>query len=401
MQTIELLPHQHEFIHATEKVVGLICGIGAGKSFAGRIWIIKKAIENPETLGFIGANTYAQLRDTILNPLMAELETMGLPHNYNANTGILTIGDAKIKCASLENFNVLRGIEIGYGWLDEIRDLNEEAFLMMLGRLRCGKSHKLEMRATTTPAGYNWIYDLFAGTRKTADFRMIHATSKANIFLPDGYLDTLTANYDDRFKEQELEGSFVNLSSGKIYHAFSREAHVKELPDAYYTHDYLSIGMDFNVNPLCAVIAVVTDTRIYVIDEMYLNNSNTFAGAEHIKLAYPRRRITVIPDATGKNRKTSALNSDHAILQQAGFRVRAPRINPRREDRFNTVNKLLEEGCLIIDPRCKMLIKDLEQEVADKNPKDIGHINDALGYLCYDFKPLAPVRKRSSTTTFN
>lgn len=400
MSTITLLEHQYEFVHATDKVVGLISGIGAGKSYAGRCYIVKKAIDNPGTLGFIGTNTYAQLRDTVLTPLFAELDMMGLPYHYNSQDGMLTIDQAKIKCASLENFNTLRGIEIGWCYLDEIRDLRQEAFMMLLGRLRCRKSKALEMRATTTPNGFDWIYDLFAGEKRNLSFKMIHARSKDNPHLPDGYLDSLLANYDSKFAEQELEGSFVNLTSGKIYHGFDRHKHIIESPIDKDTR-YLYVGIDFNVDPLCAVIAEVNTHNINIVDEIHLSNSNTFEAAKEIRKRYPTHSIVCIPDATGKARKTSSLSSDHAILESAGFHVRSSRINPLREDRFNTVNKLFQDNKLTINPNCVKLIKNLEQEIHGKNPADIGHINDALGYLCYFYEPLTPVRQPSKTIRFN
>lgn len=397
---ITLLPHQDAFIHDDHKVCALISGVGAGKSFAGRVWIIKKAIDNPDTLGFIGANTYSQLRDTVLNPLFAELETLGLPYNFNAQTGELELAGARIKCAALENFNMLRGIEIGWCYLDEIRDLRQEAFDMMLGRLRCKQSNALQMRCTTTPNGFDWIYDRFAGERQTPEFHMIHATSKDNPYLPEGYLETLRGNYDSKFAAQELEGQFVSLTSGRIYHAFNREIHLKETK-MDPSNPTIWVGMDFNVDPMCAVIAVVDTKKIHIIDEIHKSNSNTFEVAAMIRARYPDHIITVIPDATGKARKTCAVSSDHAILQSEGFHVKVGRSNPLREDRFNTVNKLFSEGRLYVDPSCKMLIKNLEQEVHGKNPADIGHINDALGYLCYYYQPLRPKRSKSKVINFN
>lgn len=400
MQTVELLDHQYRFIHAKHKVTALICGVGAGKSFAGRIWCIKKALENPETLGFIGANTYSQLRDTVLTPLFETLDEMGIPHRFNAQTGELSIADAKIKCSSLENFNMLRGIEIGWCYLDEIRDLKQEAFMMMLGRLRDRKSQELELRATTTPNGFDWIYDLFAGEKTTEDFAFIHASTKDNPHLPESYLRTLTSNYDSQFAKQELEGQFVSLTAGRVYHAFDRDIHTGsyEPREGLYT---LHVGVDFNVNPLTAVIAEMTANDIRVIDEIHLADSNTFQLAAELRKRYPKHTLVAYPDATGKARKTSAISSDHAILQDAGIHVKANKVNPLREDRFNTVNKAFQDGILKIDKGCKMLVKNLEQEVHGKNPSDIGHINDALGYLVYYYRPLAPARRRSSTIRFS
>ena len=68
--------------------------------------------------------------------------------------------------------------------------------------------------------------------------------------------------------------------------------------------------------------------------------------------------------------------------------------NPAVVDRVNAVNRALD-GNLIIDPKCKALIEDLEKVVnkqgtreIDKSNKDLTHMSDALGYAVHWEKPI-------------
>ena len=103
---------------------------------------------------------------------------------------------------------------------------------------------------------------------------------------------------------------------------------------------------------------------------------------------------TVIPDSTGKNRKTSS-KSDHLILKDNGFTVMST-LNPFVTDRVNNINRLFTADRIIIDPKCKKLIGDLEK-VAWKNEKldqktdtMLTHISDALGYGAWKLFPIRP-----------
>ena len=113
-----------------------------------------------------------------------------------------------------------------------------------------------------------------------------------------------------------------------------------------------------------------------------------------IKQKYPNSEYIAYPDATGRSSKTSAMYSDIDIIYRGGFKIRAGKTNPRVVDRVNAVNKALE-GNVIIDPRAKTLIEDLEKTVnkegtreIDKSNKDLTHMSDALGYAVHWEKPI-------------
>ena len=156
----------------------------------------------------------------------------------------------------------------------------------------------------------------------------------------------------------------------------------------------LFLGMDFNVNPMTCVVAQFINNMFVIHDEVYLENSDTYKMVNELK----RRgyKGTVIPDSTGKNRKTSG-KSDHQILTEAGFTI--PYVsNPFVTDRVNNINRLFTDNRIIINPKCKKLIGDLEKVSWKDNKLDqkgenkmLTHISDALGYLCWKLSPIEEI----------
>ena len=163
------------------------------------------------------------------------------------------------------------------------------------------------------------------------------------------------------------------------------------------------------------------DPKIRIIDEIKISHSGSDAGelmtdrmAKIVKEKYPSSRYSdtdlwkkkpldnfiCYPDPAGSQRRTSAIHTDHSILRQNGFVVKVKKQAPRVVDRINSVNNAFKT--MIIDPRCKELVKDLEQVVVkgntrelDKSNPNLTHLSDALGYFCdYEF----PCRKPETKT---
>jgi PBSX family phage terminase large subunit len=188
-----------------------------------------------------------------------------------------------------------------------------------------------------------------------------------------------------------LHGLYSDESDGQVYYSFRRDEQVKDVKRMPGT---IFVGLDFNVDPLCGVILQVIDGKIQVFDELYLNNSDTYKACDElIRRGYKGARV--IPDSTGRNRKTSGM-SDFDILKQAGFQIESTH-NPFVTDRINNVNRLFTNNQIIIDSKCKKLINDLEKVVWKDNKLDqktdkyLTHISDALGYACYKLKPFTNI----------
>lgn len=209
--------------------------------------------------------------------------------------------------------------------------------------------------------------------------------------IDEDYLDILES-MPEKQRQRFLDGLFIDSDDGLAYYSFDPEIHLGEMqiiPGTIFS------GMDFNVNPMTSIICQVINDIIYVHDEAYLENSDTYKMSDELK---KRNYVgSVIPDSTGRNRKTSGI-TDHQILKEAGFVVEQT-LNPFVSDRVNNVNRLLMGGQLIINPRCKKLINDLNKvswknnELDKKTDPMLTHISDALGYACYKLMPFMKRRK--------
>jgi hypothetical protein len=131
-----------------------------------------------------------------------------------------------------------------------------------------------------------------------------------------------------------------------------------------------------------------------VFDEVVLRHAEgellTERVAREIKSRYPNQQYICIPDPAGRSRSTSSRRSDHQIMKDEGFDVRAERRAIPVIDRVNCVNKVLES--IQIDPRCKTLIRDFEMVVnregtreIDKSNKELTHASDGFGYSAWHF----------------
>jgi hypothetical protein len=149
--------------------------------------------------------------------------------------------------------------------------------------------------------------------------------------------------------------------------------------------------MDFNVRPMVAHVAAVWQRRLHYLDEVVIpDNAYTDSMVKRLQAKYPAIR-EVYPDPTGGARHTDAPKSNHQILRDAGFFVRARPSAPDQIDRLNSWNLMLCDALgqthLTMSPRCKMLIEDNEraQRLPDgrinKTFRD-PHALDSASYLC-------------------
>lgn len=241
------------------------------------------------------------------------------------------------------------------------------------------------------PTKRHWSYWLFIKGIDPVDNVPIDTSKYASMIMnpkdnlenidPD-YIEEILSKLPERERRRFESGEFLDDSDGSAYYAFNREKHVQKIDKSFHVGQ-CHIGMDFNVNPMTATIGYYVNNTFYVVDEAYLENSDTYKMSSEL-IRREHNGATIFPDSTGANRKTSG-KSDHEILRQVGFTIHPTR-NPIVFDRINNVNRLLTEGRIIIDPRCKKLIADLEKVVWKNNELDkksdpsLTHISDALGY---------------------
>ncbi len=345
------------------------------------------------------------LRDATLTSLLAVLESNRIPFDLNKSENVLTMRDtrSRILLRSLDEYERLRGTNLAWFGVDELSYTPEEAWIRLEGRLRDPKASRLCGFAVWTPKGHDWIYRRFLGN-KVEGYEAILAKPFENRFILDtipDYYERLKASYDERFYQQEVLGEYLSVDSGRVYSAFDRAEHVGEvLFDPYAP---LLWALDFNVDPMCSVIAQKQGDNVVVVDEIVLRRASTHQACEEFLERFRNHRggIVVYGDASGNNAKTSG-QSDYRMITDFFARTmfrnvdyRIPKANPPVRARIQMVNSKLKSASgsiqIRIASKCKELIKDLEEvtykpdsTVIDKE-RDTKrtHLSDAFGYLLW------------------
>lgn len=403
---IQLTKQQMYAINSTSKDTLFLAGIGTGKSFLGALWIIKQVLEYPKSKGLIVANTHTQLLNATIHTLTQLLDKFGIPYT-KALSGAqkhIKINKSLIYLYSLEKYDNIRGIEVGYILLDEAAFAREEAMKVLKGRLR-DKHGPLQCLYTTSPNGFNWLWKKFNGRdgkSATDKICLIRGITKDNIFLPEGYYEDLVEEYggeDSPLARQELFGEFTSLTGGCIYWAFNRDTNVRDCKlDPKYP---VYAGLDFNVeNMNCTLIQYIRG-RFHVCERIQLNdhNANTYDMADYLLTNYASKyRLIIVPDSTGRSRKSSAIEgqSDHKILTDAGLNV-VNTSNPLIRNRQNNVNIKFKKELLYIDPKLNDLILEIESLSSRDKEGDVSHAAVTIGYVLWHLDPLKRERKKTES----
>ena len=382
---------QFEFFTATKQQVALTSGVGGGKSFVLYLsFIYNEVLKYKKGLHCIGALSHSQLKDVSVPYIKMFLEELNIGYKYNKSDKTIILSNPEattIHFRSQEMADRVRSIEYSSLYIEEMSYWNEDAFKTFLGRLR-NKNGSLNFRTVATPNGKNHFYNFFVENRNDKK-DIIYTSTYDNTHLPDGYIDMLLSSYDANMRRQEIDGAFFEASSNQVYYNFNAETHVKEC-----SFQVMCIGMDFNVNPMTAVLCSVQDDKIYIVDEVYLENSNTYEMRDVLKERFGSIKMQIAADSTANSRRSSSTKTDHQILKEEGFDVVRFR-NPNVGDRYNCVNNLLEKNRIFIHPRCTYLIRDLEKFYRDNRVANLSHISDALGYVCWHFFPLKKMQHSS------
>jgi len=288
------------------------------------------------------------------------------------------------------------GKEFSTIFFNECSELSYSAVQIALTRL--AEKNDLKKKVyydMNPPKKSHWAYWQFEKKLNPTDNEPLRKANDYTSLLmnPVDNLDNIDEDYLSMLESLPLAernrfllGLYGESSGGQVYYAFDRERHVRTVKREPGT---IFIGQDFNVNPMTAISSQFINNNFQIFDEAFLENSDTWKMADHLMA---KNQIgDVIPDSTGRNRKTSG-QSDFDILTQKGFNV-LPTRNPFVTDRINNVNRLFLEDRIIIDPKCKKLINDLEKvqwkdgSLDQRTDKMLTHISDCLGYVCWKLDP--------------
>ena len=386
----------------------LITGRRFGKTFLA-LNELAKFSRYPKKKGWYKAPTFRMCKDIMLDPLVEKMTKHKWISKVNYSDLTITLKNKSlIQLRSSDNFNSLRGVGLDFICIDEFSDVDERAWFEVLRPTLSDKSREGSALFLGTPRGFgNWSYNLYTRQDNDKNWQSFQYTTLDGGQVSQSEIDQAKNDLDDRTFRQEYMASFEKYS-GQIYYNFDREQNVIE--QYAPTTNSIHIGIDFNIDPVSAVISEVKQDDLYVYDEIVIYSSNTDELVEEINNRYSGKHIFVYPDPASKQRKTSAGGrTDLSILKNAGYNVRVRNAHPLIRDRINAVNTKLKNAkgvrTLFIANNCKNVIKSIERQIYKEGTSlpdkenNYDHMNDALGYLVEflypikrDFKPAPPKR---------
>ncbi len=346
------------------------------------------------------APSYKMAKQIVWKKLKTRLQDLRWVKKHNeTELTINLVNGSTISLKGADNYDSLRGVGLDFIVLDEFADIDPEAWYETLRPTLSDKQGRALFIGT--PKGIsNWSYELYQNALDNPDWQSFQYTTIDGGNVKPEEIEAARRDLDERTFRQEYMATFETYA-GRIYYSFDRVGNVVDGLLEPKDLDTIYIGMDFNIDPMSAVVAIRRGDTLCVIDEIRMYSSNTQEVVEEVRSRYPKSKIWCYPDPAGHQRKSSAGGAtDITILQNAGWVVKAPRQHTPVRDRINAVNSRLCDSTgirhLFITPKCKYTIEGLERhtykEGTTQPDKDSGydHMMDALGYMI-DY--LFPVRR--------
>ncbi|QHJ84318.1 MAG: hypothetical protein [Bacteriophage sp.] len=394
-----LTPPQGKFFNLQCKYPAFVGGFGTGKTETMAVSAFRDASHSSDALIAMYEPTYDLIR-LILAPRMEDkLSEYGVRYKYNKSENIIYtsspgIGDFVLR--TLDNPARIVGYESYRSHIDEIDTLKEQhatdVWIKVIARNRQRPNGLPDpfnrVSVYTTPEGFRFVYKTWKRNPKPG-YEMVQASTYSNPFLPPDYADTLRSSYPAQLIEAYLNGDFVNLTSGTVYHCYDRKLNGSS--ETVTGSEPIHVGMDFNVGKMSAIVHVLRGELPHAVDEI-TQGYDTPDVIKTLQNRFPANKVHVYPDASGNSRKSvKASETDLSLLRTAGFTVHVNGTNPSVKDRVNSVNAMLlnaegDRRYRINADRCPVYAESLEQQIWSANgepDKTAGfdHANDAGGYF--------------------
>jgi len=418
---LRLKPNQNKVFQSKARFRVLVAGRRFGKTYLALAEILRMAHRANRLIWYVGPSD-RQSKRIVWDRLKALTRPNWAKRASETQLRIDLKSGSTIVVNGAFNPDSLRGEGLDLIVLDEYASMKPEAWTEVF---RPALSDRQGLALFIgTPKGRNHFYERFEYAHNDPNWAAFQFNTAQGGLVDDEELCHAARELDPISYQQEFGGEFVSANRHRVYYTFDRALHLR-------TQSFESLypvvwSIDFNVNPMCMLLLQRVGDTVHVFDEIVLPNANTEAACQAFldkaELLYKQvpgyqrpMNVEVYGDASGNQKRTSAAETDWTIIRQffrrwkgtyqESFHVLSA--NPPVRDRINCVNSRLrntfEENRLFIDPRCRELVKDLEQVAwatdstgavmseLDKSDRARTHASDALGYYIAQVFPLKPL----------
>ena len=416
---IGLRTHQLEVFHSPARFRIVAAGRRFGKTRLALAEIVFASFTAGRKIWYVGPS-YRQAKRIVWKRLKSATRPFWAARPSETELRIETLSGSTITVCGADNPSSLRGDGLDLVILDEFASLRPELWLEIFRPALTDRKGRALLLGT--PKGRNHFYERFTYAQTAPDWAAFQFTTAQGGNVDPAELTAASHEFDPDTYRQELEAEFTGVGRNRVYYAFDSRANVQPVAfDPYYPVVW---SIDFNVNPMCMLLLQRIRDDVYVFDEIVLQpDANTIRACEavvqrlnplyslvpshHLPLQF-----RIYGDSSGNQRRTSGAATDWGLIREFfthyqsrfNFSICTNSVNPAVRDRVNCVNSRLlshsGEARLFIDPKCRELIRDLEQVVwsvdptgqttsdIDKSDRARTHSSDALGYFVSQAFPL-------------
>jgi phage terminase large subunit len=382
-----LSPAQEKICKDDSRFVVAVTGRRFGKTHCAIRQLAKHAAQKEGAEVWYLSPSYRMSRQIVWDKLKNKLKDLKWVEKTNeSEMSIRLKNGSKISLKGADNFDSLRGVGLDYIVLDEFQDISPRAWTEVLRPTLSDKMGKAMFTGTPRGVG-SWSHEMYTEAQERDDWGAhTYKTIDGGIVTPQE-IEQAKRELDDLTYQQEYEATFTTWRKS-VCHSFDRNKHIQPYLGP---KGELHIGMDFNVTPGTAVIAHIDHRMIHIFDEIHLEGTHTQEMCDVINNKYPGVKKIVYPDPACRQKRTSAGGkTDLSILQNNGFICKLRNHHTAVKDRVNALNTKLKNAAneigILIDPKCKNLIKSLERlsyrddsSIIDKDGHE--HIFDACSYM--------------------
>ncbi len=216
----------------------------------------------------------------------------------------------------------------------------------------------------TTLNGKNGFYDLWNNADQFGFKRLLISFSQMlemGLVSMEEYQETKEQTHPLVWR-QEYECEFITFQ-GRAYDEFDELAHVADVdPPQAWQQVLMAIDWGFDPSATCVLFGYVRDKVLYVFDEIYEKRMLPEANHERIKGVMTRWSIDQVAGV-----------ADHEEDRIVELNLRG--IPVGKADKANVmgnrmeIKEMLWKDRIIIDPRCRFLIRDLQTATWQANKK--------------------------------
>lgn len=225
----EVSEKQAEYIYATEPTVVYVGGVGAGKTIANTLLVLRYAEQFPGIRVLMCAPTYQMLHDTTMHEFFASVPRALLTSfrggSYPEAIVDFGRGPSQILFRAFDDAHKPRSLNLGLAVIDEGISARFDVILSIAERLRVpDMPNHLRMTSNSGSRESDFFKTFVANPNP--DRKVISCTSFDNPFLPAGYLARLRDLEQSRplyFRRMVL-GEWGEIDDAEIIGAFESDA---------------------------------------------------------------------------------------------------------------------------------------------------------------------------------